>query len=102
MGTEADYLIDQHFDREHGEYGDPLPPVRVEADVGLLPCPFCGGRAEMNYGGFGECFVTCADDNCGGRLGTGIWFTAAAQAMDVWNRRPNDRHQPLVGWMDLL
>jgi len=66
-----------------------LPPVRVEADVGLLPCPFCGGRAEMNYGGFGECFVTCADDNCGGRLGTGIWFTAAAQAMDVWNRRPN-------------
>lgn len=66
-----------------------LPPVRVEADVGLLPCPFCGGRAEMNLGGFGECFVTCADDNCGGRLGTGIWFTTAAQAMDVWNRRPN-------------
>ena len=29
MGTEADYLIDQHFDRKHGEYGDPLPPVRV-------------------------------------------------------------------------
>jgi len=22
MGTEADYLIDQRFDREHGEYGD--------------------------------------------------------------------------------
>ena len=66
-----------------------LPPVRVEADVGLLPCPFCGGCAEMNHGGFGECFVTCADDNCGGRLGTGIWFTTATQAMDVWNRRPN-------------
>jgi hypothetical protein len=44
----------------------------------------------MNHGGFGECFVTCADDNCGGRLGTGIWFTTAAQAMDVWNRRPNN------------
>ena len=28
MGTEADYLIDQHFDRKHGEYGDELPPVR--------------------------------------------------------------------------
>jgi len=63
---------------------------KLEADVGLLPCPFCGGRADMNHGGFGECFVTCADDNCGGRLGTGIWFTTAAQAMDVWNRRPND------------
>ena len=25
MGTEADYLIDQHFDRKHGEYGDPDP-----------------------------------------------------------------------------
>ncbi|MDO9543247.1 MAG: hypothetical protein Q7J98_13145 [Kiritimatiellia bacterium] len=23
MGTEADYLIDQNFDRDHGEYGDP-------------------------------------------------------------------------------
>lgn len=23
MGQEADYLIDQHFDRKHGEYGDP-------------------------------------------------------------------------------
>ena len=56
---------------------------KLEADVGLLPCPFCGGRADMNHGGFGECFVTCADDNCGGRLGTGIWFTTAAQAMDV-------------------
>jgi len=64
-----------------------LPPVRVEADVGLLPCPFCGGRAEMNHGGFGEFFVTCANDNCGGRLGTGIWFTTVAQAIDVWNRR---------------
>jgi hypothetical protein len=70
-----------------------LPPVRVEADVGLLPCPFCGGRAEMNHGGFGECFVTCANDNCGGRLGCGIWFTTVAQAMDVWNRRHNEKDE---------
>ena len=35
MGTEADYLIDQHFDRKHGEYGDPLPPVRSKP---LLCC----------------------------------------------------------------
>jgi hypothetical protein len=25
MGTEADYLTDQSFDRKHGEYGDPQP-----------------------------------------------------------------------------
>ena len=23
MGTEAEHLIDQNFDRQHGEYGDP-------------------------------------------------------------------------------
>lgn len=28
MGTEADYLTDQLFDRKHNEYGDELPPVR--------------------------------------------------------------------------
>jgi hypothetical protein len=79
--------INEAVQRDNG-MGD-LPPVRVKAVVGLLPCPFCGGRAVMNHGGFGECFVTCANDNCGGRLGCGIWFTTAAQAMDVWNRRPN-------------
>lgn len=30
MGTEADYLIDQHFDRTHGEYGDELPSPPIE------------------------------------------------------------------------
>ena len=35
MGTEADYLIDQHFDRQHGEYGDELPPVRSEPLLAL-------------------------------------------------------------------
>ena len=25
MGTEADYLIDQHWDRKHGEYGVDAP-----------------------------------------------------------------------------
>jgi hypothetical protein len=60
-----------------------------EAIVALLPCPFCGGRAEMNRGGFGEYFVTCVNDNCGGRLGTGIWFTTVAQAVEIWNLRNN-------------
>jgi hypothetical protein len=57
--------------------------------VGPLPCPFCGGPAEMNVGGFGERFVTCADDNCGGRMGAGIWANNEATAIRIWNRRPN-------------
>jgi len=59
----------------------------------LKPCPFCGGVAEINHGGFGERFVTCADDKCGGRLGAGVWFTTVAQAIDAWNRRPNKKRR---------
>lgn len=35
MGTEADYLIDRHFDRKHGEYGDPY-------HVAPTDCVKCG------------------------------------------------------------
>jgi hypothetical protein len=35
MGTEADYLIDQHFDRKHVEYGDPY-------HVAPTDCVKCG------------------------------------------------------------
>ena len=52
-----------------------------------LPCPFCGKTAKLNTGDFGEKFFTCSDDNCGGRLGTGIWFPTDEQAIEVWNRR---------------
>ena len=53
----------------------------------IKPCPFCGGPAELNLGGWGERYVTCADDNCGGRLGAGIWFATDIDAVRVWNCR---------------
>jgi hypothetical protein len=60
MGTEADYLIDQHFDRKHGEYGVDAP----YDDEGLCPfllcnikgphkhsvCPDCGAVRHGNFG----------------------------------------------------
>jgi len=53
----------------------------------LLPCPFCGGPAEMNVGCFGERFVTCGDDNCGGRRGLWVWESNEQDAIKTWNRR---------------
>jgi hypothetical protein len=61
--------------------------IRGGEDETIKPCPFCGGKAEINLGDFGERYVTCADDNCGGRLGSGIWFTSEIDAVRVWNRR---------------
>jgi len=54
-----------------------------------LPCPFCGGVAEVQTGGFGEQFVECTNANCGGRLGAGIWFARPEDAIRVWNLRHN-------------
>jgi len=52
------------------------------------PCPFCGGPAGVERGGFGERFVVCKNDQCGGGLGGGIWFTTDKAAIAVWNKRP--------------
>lgn len=48
----------------------------------LLPCPFCGGEAEIR----GEIllFVRCAE--CGTRLGEGYYATKA-EAIAAWNTR---------------
>ena len=53
----------------------------------LKPCPFCGSEAMLNVGGFGERFITCSNNNCGGRLGSGIWFEDGVKAGEVWNTR---------------
>lgn len=63
----------------------------------LKPCPFCGGKAEINYERFpGEdkgfwAQIIC--NNCHGRSG-GTWagsYNAAERAeIKAWNRRAND------------
>jgi hypothetical protein len=54
----------------------------------IKPCPFCGEEAEVNNGGFGEKYVTCKNNQCGGSLSGSIWFTSDEEAIEVWNRRP--------------
>ena len=53
----------------------------------IKSCPFCGSQAKVVGGGFGERFVSCINRNCGGRLGSGIWFTTDEKAIEVWNQR---------------
>jgi len=60
------------------------------AAIQLKRCPFCGAKGEMNMGGFGERYVTCSDDNCGGRKGGGIWARDEVAAARLWNYRPGE------------
>jgi len=53
----------------------------------IKPCPFCKGTAEINTGNFGEKYISCSNDNCGCRFGTGIWFTKEELAIEIWNKR---------------
>lgn len=57
----------------------------------LLPCPFCGGPAEMSVTDpEDDCHVAgCPDcDFClmGGPIGIG-WYRTADDAITAWNRR---------------
>ena len=48
----------------------------------LLPCPFCGGEAEIR--GDGALFVQCSE--CGTRYGD-RYHTTEAEAIAAWNTR---------------
>ena len=47
----------------------------------LLPCPFCGGEAELFNGGPGRAFIMCDGCRCTSDDGTTERIVAA------WNRR---------------
>ena len=62
------------------------------ADVGLLPCPFCGGRAVLHESRdwIGAYSLYCAQ--CGATVGEDDsppfeYGTTAEQAVATWNRR---------------
>lgn len=57
--------------------------------IDLLPCPFCGGGAEVSNDGArpddGYRFVRCTGVGCGQEIG---WEPSADKAIAAWNRRP--------------
>lgn len=64
----------------------------------LRPCPFCGGKAKLNYEripgenkGFWAQIICC---NCHGRSGgtwAGSYNAAERKEVKTWNRRENDK-----------
>ena len=61
----------------------------------LKSCPFCGGKAESWKGMFGEHKVSCANDQCGVSLASGLWRTTKEAAIIDWNRRNETRQKEL-------
>lgn len=62
---------------------------------GLKPCPFCGGKAEMNYtAGFFR--ARCQDETCYGYHSSGaessdlVRYADLAMAVEKWNDRDGD------------
>lgn len=67
----------------------------------IKSCPFCGGEAEVNTGAFGEKFVSCKNEKqCGGRLGSAVWFNNEEKAIEIWNQRPSEK-KPLSEYSSL-
>lgn len=55
----------------------------------ILPCPFCGGKAEIYNVGIGWYNVHCADYDCIGSNAAKIMSTRE-DAVKAWNRRKNN------------
>jgi len=61
----------------------------VSDEGNLLPCPFCGGEAQVHVyeytcaeHNYGDAWVACKIECAAGQL-----FAAPAQAIAAWNRR---------------
>lgn len=54
-------------------------------DETLLPCPFCGGEAELVRNSSGSYFVRCADRQCAAK--TRLFHENESGARASWNRR---------------
>ena len=53
----------------------------------LLPCPFCGGEAEVERIGTNRVSSMVACTNCGARVEANETFDTG----DAWNRRTTER-----------
>lgn len=56
--------------------------VDMTATVKLLPCPFCGGKAEFRSGSSTTPYIRCRE--CGGRTKSS---RNRANLIAAWNRR---------------
>ncbi len=68
-------------------------------DETLLPCPFCGGKAEFDYDDDGLNWISCS--KCGISTDTAYHTDVDARETlrDVWNRRalqPGNSAQPVT------
>lgn len=66
----------------------------TSSDAEMLPCPFCGGPAEMepwHGGGPDKQLVSCAGfaDTC--NVGPSTTGETPAEAIAAWNTRPTDK-----------
>ena len=62
----------------------------------LLPCPFCGGGAELREWSSGTHYyrVECVDlEYCDCH---GVSYSTAEEAIAAWNRRAQPENEPLV------
>ena len=55
----------------------------------LLPCPFCGGEANVidHHNDDGSVSVGCNNDTCLGFSGLGWLYKTEAEAIAAWNSR---------------
>lgn len=63
----------------------------------LLPCPFCGGEAELVCDGFGV-RIRCRNPRCRVNVHT-IAYTSKheAEAIEAWNTRADDKLEAITG-----
>ena len=63
------------------------------AEIKLLPCPFCGGKAKLHIENAG-CYVRCKKCGAYGKIVSASFYYSAADTADAavesWNRRSDN------------
>ena len=72
--------------------------MRVKLSEALLPCPFCGGKAQVYYAPTNdEAGIPCYGVSCSAckimigtvKEDTTDFFRTAVEAVNAWNARPD-------------